>query len=406
MHVLLLTERFTWKKNSGWALRKHSLLDVLATMGTVDMVITNPVPEQERPPLLDFLQKRCRQIYLPPSQTHWIRRWRQRYLRLAGLTGYRMSVLQTDDRVVEHIQRAIQTAAPDIILFESAFVSQYIHHIPADLRGRCVMSPHNVESEIEWEYFAAARGVEKFRSWVRYVDIRRLEATDVAKFKWIAPVSGRDALYYRFICPEAGIVVLPNVVDVQKYPFVVEREDTSLLFIGSLNWKYNRDGLYWFIERVLPIVMKSRPGTTLEIVGRAGPADLERLGRYGQAVRVVGPAADVESYFKTRKAFVCPLFAGSGTRLKLIEAFASGIPVVSTSKGCEGLGASHGQHLYIADSEEAFSEAILRVLSGERNDMSAMVHAARQHAEQYLSHEALRSAFVELYQAMATSPSG
>jgi glycosyltransferase involved in cell wall biosynthesis len=135
----------------------------------------------------------------------------------------------------------------------------------------------------------------------------------------------------------------------------------ALLFVGSLNYRPNADGVAWFVEEVLPRVRRARPGAVLTIVGRGTPALLRRLAAPG--VIVAGAVDDVLPYLRRASVVVAPLRVGGGTRLKVLEGLSMAKPVVSTTLGAEGLDVADGEHLLLADEPAEMAGSILRLLA-------------------------------------------
>ncbi len=149
----------------------------------------------------------------------------------------------------------------------------------------------------------------------------------------------------------------------------------SILFQGSLNYAPNMDAADWFVREIVPRVLERVPGATVRLVGRPTPG-VERLEQPPR-VTVVGRVADMDPELERADLVVVPLRYGSGTRVKILEAFAHRIPVVSTTIGAEGLGAVDGVHLLVADDPEAFAERCGRLLTDV--DLRArLVDAAEQ----------------------------
>jgi glycosyltransferase involved in cell wall biosynthesis len=396
MRVLFITDRFSPKQNSGWSLRKHSLLEVFSRLGTVDIIVTleSKSVYSRSKQLVDFLQTKCDDVYVVVPSKRRQNLHVSRAYRLIQQQKPLMSSLQINREVQDFIASAIEKK-PDIIFFDGVFVSQYFESIPHQLRNRCIVSPHNVESEIEWGIFTSSSGLSKLRSFFRYLDVMHIERSLIPEFPFIAAVSDRDAAFYRFLSPESKIFVLPNVVDVRNYPFCKDRVDNVILFVGSLNWTPNVHGLEWFVKNVFSKVHQKNPDVVLQILGRSSSALNGKLHNMS-GIQLIGSVNDVRPYFERATLFVCPVFSGSGTRLKLIEAFAYGIPVVSTTKGCEGLEVEDNQHLFLAEDSHRFIQAINGILA-EPSQTKQVTLRARKHAEARLSYEFLTTQLRELF---------
>jgi glycosyltransferase involved in cell wall biosynthesis len=164
--------------------------------------------------------------------------------------------------------------------------------------------------------------------------------------------------------PAAEIHVIPNGVDVQY--FGAEEPNpglprTSLLFAGSMDYSANIDAVVWFVDNMWLELRRQHPAMSFAIVGR-DPTPVVRALAHDR-VNVTGTVPDVRPYYSGALAAVVPLRIGSGTRLKILEAMAAGIPVISTKLGAEGLDLEDGTHLLLADSAREMIAAVNRLAS-------------------------------------------
>jgi glycosyltransferase involved in cell wall biosynthesis len=165
----------------------------------------------------------------------------------------------------------------------------------------------------------------------------------------------------------ATVRVVPNVYEPARSPAPVSAASPPsapvLLFVGFLGYEPNLDAARWFAEAVLPLVRQRRPDTQLLVVGRfESPAAVAGL-RAADGVTVTGEVADLAPVLAGARAAVVPIRFGGGTRVKILEAFAAGLPVVTTSVGAEGLSVRDGEQLLVADDPRGFAEACLRLLA-------------------------------------------
>jgi glycosyltransferase involved in cell wall biosynthesis len=129
-----------------------------------------------------------------------------------------------------------------------------------------------------------------------------------------------------------------------------------------MDWRPNIDGLKWFVSRVLPLIRARRPDCSLAVVGRHPSAEVRGLARADRRIHVTGTVDDVRPYLWRSAVSIVPLRIGGGTRLKIYEAMAAKIPVVSTSVGAEGLDIRDGENIAIADSPQDFAERCVALL--------------------------------------------
>jgi glycosyltransferase involved in cell wall biosynthesis len=135
--------------------------------------------------------------------------------------------------------------------------------------------------------------------------------------------------------------------------------------VGLLTYEPNLDALGYFTSEVLPIVRRERPDVTLRVVGRYGDGPRIRAIAATDGVDMLGELPDVTDELRRATVAVVPIRFGGGTRIKLLEAFAYGLPAVSTTVGAEGLDVVPGTHLLVAEGPKAFAEACLTLLRDE-----------------------------------------
>lgn len=190
--------------------------------------------------------------------------------------------------------------------------------------------------------------------------LARMERAAVKQFSRVAVCSAEDA---RFFGDDADQVwVVPNGVDdelMEKPP--IPRDPNRLVFVGTMNYAPNEDAILYFCREIFPRILLQVPDTTLSIVGFKPPASVVAL-QDGRSIFVHANVPEVATYVQGASLSIVPLRVGGGTRLKILESLALGIPVVSTTVGAEGLNLNHDKHLLLADSPADFAEAVIRML--------------------------------------------
>ena len=170
-------------------------------------------------------------------------------------------------------------------------------------------------------------------------------------------------------------------IDVARYAFHADgREPNTLLFVGNFKHPPNQAALAWFVEKAFPRVRECRPETRLIAVGAQAPLGFRETVE-GPGVEFLGEVDDIRDVMARYAVFLAPILSGSGVRVKLLEAFAAGIPVVATSIGAEGLTEKSGEIAWIADDPEGFAAAVLRLLE-DPAAAAALAARARQEVEQ------------------------
>jgi glycosyltransferase involved in cell wall biosynthesis len=235
---------------------------------------------------------------------------------------------------------------------------------------------HNVESQIWQRYFETESN--PFRRWYikqqwqKYV---RYETAVVSQATRVAAVSADDASLLKEALGAREVDVVENGVDLTYYqPQAMERRAGSILFLGSLDWRPNLDAVKILLEHIFPKVRAEEPCAQLCLVGRSPPEWLRRVVAKAPQVQLFADVADVRPFLAQCQVMAVPLRIAGGSRLKILEALASGLPVVSTQVGAEGLGLKPGRHLIVVDDIGGMVSALLGAL---RDPAQGMTLAAR-----------------------------
>ena len=280
--------------------------------------------------------------------------------------------------------QAIRDAArgADVVVCDFLFPSV---NVPDDLGVPVVLFQHNVEAQI-WERHAehargAAARLYMREQWRR---MQRFEARECARFSHVIAVSDADARLLQRDYALSDVSAIPTGVDTEYFTPAdnATRADNELVFTGSMDWLPNEDAMTWFTSAVLPLVRARIPDATLSIVGRTPSATVRALGDKYLGVSVTGSVPDVRPYLECGTVFIIPLRIGGGTRLKVFEAMAMGIPVVSTRVGVEGLPLREDEEFLAADDAPAFADAVVRLLQDPKGAAQmAAAAAARVHSD-------------------------
>ncbi len=194
------------------------------------------------------------------------------------------------------------------------------------------------------------------------------------------------------------VVPIPNGVDCRAFPFAADgRDPASILFVGFFRHEPNVAAVRYFCREVLPRVRARAPRARFRVVGAYPPDVIRRLAD-DPAIEVTGRVDDIAAYYRSSAIFVAPVLQGSGTRLKILEAMASGCPVVSTTIGAEGLGTRSGEELVLADDAATMADAIVRLLE-HPEESAALARRARAHVEARFDWDIVASDLVDAYEA-------
>ncbi len=175
-------------------------------------------------------------------------------------------------------------------------------------------------------------------------------------------VSAREREKLLLRCPDARIHVVPNGVDVSYYSDNQPvGNPAEILFVGSMDYHANVEAVVWFVASVWPILKAAIPGVVFRIAGRDPSPEVRALA--APDVLVTGTVDDIRPFYARAGATVVPLRVGSGTRLKILESMAAGVPVVSTRLGAEGIELQDKSDIFLAETPAEIAEALQRVLT-------------------------------------------
>jgi glycosyltransferase involved in cell wall biosynthesis len=220
---------------------------------------------------------------------------------------------------------------------------------------RLVLDLHNIESRLQATAAAASPWPTStlFRGFAAAYE--RLEREWLPRYDDVLVASGADARRV----PADRVAVYPNTIPRRDAPDVPREQ--AIVFTGNLEYDPNAAAVRWFAREVWPSIRRAAPGLEWRLVGRNARA-IESYVRGLDGVRIVGEVDDAVLELARARVAVVPLLAGSGTRFKILEAWAAATPVVSTAIGAEGLEAVDGRHLAIANEPAEFARAVLQTL--------------------------------------------
>jgi sugar transferase (PEP-CTERM/EpsH1 system associated) len=372
MRILYFAPRNFWPLNSGACLRDHYLLRELAARASVSFFgICNPEPEERRSTngakCPDLGLDRCLVIHKPPSYSSW------KIVR--GLVGsIPLTVLNYDHvPAAEALRRLLEEQDFDAVQMEGIHLMGYLPILRSARKPpRVICDWHDIESELMYRY-----GLHT-KNWARRAyalrTARLLENTERELLNLCDAhlmVSERDRSKLQKLAPEAQtpMHIVENGVDAGQYAdhqmqqawekFAQGRANTrtDLVFVGSMDFHANIDAARYFALEAWPRIHAEKPGLRFVIVGSRPVPEVRELAQLPGVV-VTGTVDDVRPYYCQAFAAVVPLRVGGGTRLKILEAMAAGVPVISTHIGAEGLAVHPGEDILLADSPEEMVRAL------------------------------------------------
>jgi polysaccharide biosynthesis protein PslH len=363
MRILNITNCIPYPALTGAPLRTYNLLARFARKHEVFLAAFAGNKEQEQgvKHMLGF----CKDIVAPrpgrPAQAG-------RLLKASGcfLRGMppELALLHSAE-MTGNISKLVTAVDFDAVVIEHGIMGEYLEVLPPALQKKTAWMLH----DIDYDKFkrisrTESRVIRKFRLGLHSCMMRRWMPRFAGRFGVCVTVSEADRKLLLAANSRLKVEVSPNGVDTRLYQPLPEAQSSStLLFAGNMSYGPNIDAVSHFCREVLPLVRSQVPDVELWIVGTDPTPQVQ--GLEGNGVHVTGRVAEMAPYYAKCTACVVPLRAGSGTRLKILEAMALGRPVVSTTIGAEGLEVRDGEHLLIGDSPQRFAEQTVEMLRNQ-----------------------------------------
>jgi len=272
-------------------------------------------------------------------------------------------------RAAAELERVLADFQADVLVVERLWLHRYIAHARRFV-GRIVLDAHNVEAElsrqlafVEDDDGLPSRKIRE-RLAERTESIER-QAVHTVDQTWVCSENDRRCMEHQYR-PTVGVHVVPNGVDVDSYagdgaahrPSACASAAESLVFPAMFMYGPNAAAARFLINELMPLMRNATRACRLVLVGGMPTAEMLAAARNDDRIVVTGTVPDVRPFLRTASVVVVPLFQGSGTRFKILEAFAARVPVITTPVGADGLDVEHGTHVLIAETSAEFAAAV------------------------------------------------
>jgi glycosyltransferase involved in cell wall biosynthesis len=384
MNILFLTQILPYPPDAGPKVKTWHVLQALIQQGHSIYFASFVRPEEmEHVPVLEEI---CKEVHIVP-----IRRSRVKDIgyMLKSYFSNRPFLVERDNLPAfqEVVNKIVQQQQIDFIHADQLTMVQFAIRGASksqNKKTKVIFDAHNavwtiverMRENVPW-YLKPILSIEANRvkryegELLRTVD-HVLAVTDVDR------ASLEDALKIKRVTKKeevSPITVIPISVNTQQIRSIQRNPDsTNIVTLGTLHYPPNADGIRWFIEEAFPLIRKKIPDVTLTIIGKNPPKDFLRLAADPNAgVVVTGFVPKLEPYFKEAALTVIPVRAGGGMRVRILEAFAYAMPIVTTTVGLEGIKAQPGKDILVEDDPEAFARAVIRLLNNKelQNQLAA-----------------------------------
>jgi glycosyltransferase involved in cell wall biosynthesis len=395
MRIFFLSYWFPYPPDNGSRIRVFNFIKALSTRHEVHLF--SLLQRDSDPKNAEALKEYCHTVSLQPmpgprkslAASLWLFASRPRSI-----------VTRFDPELYKKVQQAIKDIQPDLIVVSMVDLAEYITFGKTDIP--CVLIDHNCEFGVIQRMASLATSV---RSRLRYEMTWRKyaawEASILKQFDRVVMPNKEDKDKMQQFSPSVrNITVIPNAADTDYYnPACWSPEGPVLVYNGALTYSPNFDAVLYYKEKIYPGLKKIYPDVQLLVTGRYDGINVERLTDC-PGIKLTGYMEDIRDALYRSAACIIPVRQGGGMRLKIPEAMAAGVPVVSTGMGAEGLECIHEKHLLIADTADDFVTAICRIFE-DRALVETLRQNARRLVETKYSWKRNAGLFVELVESVA-----
>ncbi len=359
MNVLLLTQVLPYPPDSGPKVKTYHVLKYLAQNHAVTLV---SFVRGDQSPDVRHLAQYCRAIHTVAMERSLLR---DGLAMARSLVTAQPWMMVRDGRGAMHrcVDRLAAEQRFDVVHADQLNMAQYAWCVPG---ARRILDAHNA---LWLLYRRLAETMSPGpRRWLLERDwrlIKRYEGAQVRRMDAVLAVSQEDCAALQEAAGQpVEIAVIPIAIDTDETT-VVEREANArhILHLGTMYWPPNVDGVRWFVEQVYPRIRQQRPDVEFDVVGARPPQELLALNDNGLGIHVTGYVPDTLPYERRAALMVVPLRAGGGMRVKILNALAQGIPIVTTTLGYEGIDLAPEREILVGDTPEALAAQVLRVLN-------------------------------------------
>jgi polysaccharide biosynthesis protein PslH len=394
MKILFVQKQILYPHDTGAKIRVLNILRHLALQHEITFLCNLRSGEETQLERMRALGLRLETVPARESPRGSLRFYRD--LAQNIFSPYPFPISRNYDPVLRARARAlVAQESYDLLICDTVFMARHVMDLEVPAR---ILFQHNVEALILQRH--AQMGAGRLRS--RYMALqwrrmRRFEAGCGRSFDTIIAVSEPDRQTFAREYGWRHVQTIDTAVDVDYFrPNGTPEQADHVVFVGSLDWLPNQDGVAFFVDRVWPLVRRAKPQAVFQIVGRYPPRNVRRL-QHVDGVEVVGTVPDIRPYLAAAAVVVVPLLVGGGTRIKIFEALAMGKAVVSTTIGAEGLPVTSGDHLLVADAPSAFAEAVLELLN-DANRRARLGQTASRLVNAHYSTEVVARQFEQVCQ--------
>ena len=361
-------------------MRSHYVLQYLAQRH--DVTLLTFVRDSDRPEYITRMEEICHTVHTVPMRRSAVRDGR--FLLKSVASGQPFLIVRDEvSAMTEKLRALLAEQSFDAVHADQLWMAQYAlqaKEFSPDVR--LILDQHNAVYLIPGRMADGETNPVKKMILARESKVMaRYEAETCPKFDRVVWVTREDydAVSAIADAPLPPPTVIPICGDPTRVSPVEPKSGIKrVTFLGGLHWPPNAQGIVWFAKEVFPKIRARVPDAVLTVIGKNPPAELT-----GSGVQVTGYVEDLSPLLAETQAFVVPLHAGGGMRVKIIDAWGWGLPIVSTTIGAEGIAVENGMDVLIADTASDFAEAVIRLLKSPELRQSLAENGRRTVVQKY-----------------------
>lgn len=387
MKILFLASRFPYPLTQGDRLRSYHFLRFLSQSHHLTLVA--PIQTRQEYEGMPFIQPFCERVEVIPVSN--IRR-AFNLIQAPFLTQPWQVTYYLDHQIQNKVDRLLNETSFDIVHVQLARMAPFLaqwHKTPKILDFIDALSLNMARRALQ---------EQGLRSWLFSSEARRMQEYEKALIQQFQQLIVCSEIDKEAIGSFSNLHVIPNGVDLSSFYFEsAPRQPNSIIFVGNMHYFPNINAVHYFIDKVLPLIQNVIPNVKLTIVGPNLPINLQK--QFLQAgVHLTGFVPNAHDYLRKAAVAIAPMQSGSGIQNKVLEAMATGTPVVATPYGIGSLPVKSGEHLLVATEAQEFAQAVIRLLQ-EPVLSQELVANARQLVEQQFTWQQSVEQLETLYQA-------
>lgn len=394
MNVLELSPQFPYPLDHGGAIGIYKLAEAIANYANVTLVTYPSNDTEEVGAGIREMSEWCDVRLVPKPLPS-----RMKTLMRTMLHGAYPIERRMMPEMFTLIEKTIAEQRFDIVHLDGAQMGKYGLWIKEKFGLPVVLREHNFEALI-YERFARneRNPLKKLVASIHGRRLRKEELNFIRHLDAIIPITTEDETLLRKEVPNAWYKTISGGVDTDYYrPDNAQTDPATIVWIGGMTWEPNQDAVYYFANEIFPQVLQQCPSARFEVAGIGTDRLNDLKQKFADNIILHGRAPDTRPLIRRATILICPLRVGGGMRLKLLEFFAMGKPVVSTTIGAEGNLACDDEHIILRDSPTEYADALVWLLNSpdKRQELGA---SARLLAEEQYSWDSVGKRFYEFYQ--------